>query len=224
MAYGFSLVNSNGRVIIKGDSPILTEIDRGTVSVTTPAGNNGIGYKGDSPVYTGYSAVYYAVKLPIGKWIHITREPGVLDSGISFQCPDAKTSVDFVAFARTNEVDRSNENYGFRLYNAQGVLVFDSGKRTFNVIKSRCISVRNEITFIFNDPGNSGWLIANCASINGFYTDGSGLYNVFTGIGIRRSSNGDYHTKGVPIFEVGAVEAGGRFKNITMSPTLVRLT
>lgn len=133
MAYGMQVFGDNGRVIIDGVHPIYTLVMSGSVSLSleynTPAGD----------VYS--ASIYVPVAYRSTGFVAFKVTPGAVscqyvkgDTHIQIKGANNAGPVGYAFFAALNVVGASSDTYGMRLYNSSGGLIFDSGRKIFNIV------------------------------------------------------------------------------------------
>ncbi len=200
MAYGIEVTSLYGKNLIDGIDPLYSEIASGTVAVNSSTG--GGAYEGTVPIPGGYTNVVIAYSPPVGAWLSYWRE--VLYCSFN----TGPVNVPYKIFAPADQVSPSTDQYGLRIYNAAGGLVFDSGIRTFNVVKNTVFQIPATTTESSAFSVQSGsWLIPSTAGLKGHSQVDASSGAFLTGF-IRNNGNGSY-SKNIFEFTPGPIPTGG---------------
>jgi hypothetical protein len=200
MAYGFEIVNSDGELVLDGNTPVYTEVMSGNLTVNNQdwsgtSSNGDPSFRGEIPVPSEYDlpSTVYAYNLPDntwvslwGKYIYAPRDP---DNPVH-------PTVPYRVFVPLSVVSESNDTFGLRIYNSNAELVFDSGRPTFNVASNHLFmggSTSDGGDLAYNNP-NKKWTIISTAGIRLLIPNGSAA-GLSLCTYLMQNSSGDVHSK-----------------------------
>jgi len=210
MAYGIEIKNSTGEVVLDGNTSVFTEVSSGVVSVAT---DDERCYKGNIYVPPNYTNTIIAYKLPAGKWLSLWGDK------VYAHKSTGTASVAYKIFAQASQASFSGDPYGLVMYDALGNLVFDSGRKIFNVLSNHVFTSTQYATTAFYNAGNQ-WLIPSVAGYRGGYfgTYRYGKRNVLMqSTYILQNSSGSVSTMIDEMHTVGTTGSTGIFTSPTCS-------